>query len=93
MVKVIFDIVNYEAASNVLELKKQLYSMEIKTYGKNVKPVLTSTHVMCFEILQEGGNHDNHIDNFLASPISIDITELKLEIILTKSKRFRRREH
>ena len=90
LIKVIFDIVNPEATVSVPEIKKYLTNMEVKIHGKNLKSMLTSMHMMCSETLQEGGSHDDHIDDMLAALMTVDNDEFKLEIMLMKSKRVKR---
>ena len=90
LIKVIFDIVNPEATVSVCELKKQRTKMEIKTYGKNVKSMLTSMQMLYSEMLQEGSSHDDYVDGVLAALMTVDNDEFKLEIMLMKSKRVKR---
>ena len=92
LIKVIFDIVNPEAIVSVRELKKQLTKMEVKTHGKNVKFMLTSMQMLHSETLQEGGFYDDYVDSVLADLMTVDNDELKLGIMLMKSKRVKR-EH
>ena len=46
---------------------------------------------MCSENFQEGITHDDCIDDVLASLMIVDSTKFKLEIMLMKSKRVRRK--
>ena len=90
LIKVIFDIVNPEATVSVRELKKKLGKMEVNMHGKNVKSMLTSMQMLYSEILQEGGSHEDYIDDVLAALMTVNNDEFKLEIMLMKSKRVKR---
>ena len=53
--------------------------MEVKNHGNNVKTVLTSTQAKCSEILQEGGAHDDRVDDVI--------------VVLTRKNRVQTRSH
>ena len=57
--------------------------IEAKIHDKNVKSMLTSMQMLHSETLQEGGSHDDCIDDVLPALIAADDDEFELEIILS----------
>ena len=87
--RVIFERVNPEASMSRLELKKALSTTSINNYDKDVKKTLTAMQMFYYEILQEGGQHEEHEEVTMSTLVTIQNEEFKLEIMLIKSRRDR----